>query len=111
MGKKVIKSKKILFKSSELFNELLESLWRSKKIQNRLKNVNSKSDLIRSTVINVAIDEYPDLIELWKDCPEVQEYLEKSEDKVGALLKKTTAYLKSRTKNDFISIKNASKEG
>lgn len=98
MGKKVIKSKKILFKSSELFNELLESLWRSKKIQNRLNNVNSKSDLIRSAVLSIAIDEYPDLVELWKDCPEVQEYLEKSEDEVEALLKKTKAYLKSRTK-------------
>ena len=84
--KKVIKSKKVLFKCSQSFNQLLDSLWRSKKIQNRFPKVNSKSDLIRSAVLNAAIEEYPDLIYLCEDCPEVNEYLEKSVDEVEYLL-------------------------
>ena len=85
--KKVIKSKKVLFKCSQSFNQLLDSLWRSKKIQNRFSKVNSKSDLIRSAVLNAAIEEYPDLIYLCEDCPEVNEYLDKSVDEVEHLLK------------------------
>jgi hypothetical protein len=86
--KKVIKSKKVLFKCSQSFNQLLDLLWRSKKIQKRFSKVNSKSDLIRSAVLNAAIEEYPDLIYLSEYCPEVNEYLEKSVDEVEHLLKK-----------------------
>ena len=44
-----------------MINCLVSStLWRSKKIQNRLNNINSKSGLIRSAVLSIAIEEYPD---------------------------------------------------
>lgn len=85
--KKVIKSKKVLFKCSQSFNRLLDSLWRSKKIQNRFSEVNSKSDLIRIAILNVAVEEYPNLIYLYDDCPELNEYSEKSVDKIEYLLK------------------------
>ncbi|MDG1824324.1 MAG: hypothetical protein P8H45_05480 [Flavobacteriaceae bacterium] len=72
-------NKQLTIKISDEFNELLECIWRNSKVRDVVNNVDSKSSLLRNSVLHVAESQYPYILQHWKNCPEVIEYESQNE--------------------------------